>query len=231
MHNVTIPDEIIAHVIGRRGRLHVCDELEPARCALIVVDLQNGFMAPGAPLEVPVAREIVPNVNALAGALRAAGGRVVWVQNIAEFDPAAWPSRARLSKPALAAVVNEAFQPGRNGYELWRELDVRSGDLFVQKRRYSAFLPTSSTIDDELRSRGIDTVIITGTVSNVCCESSARDAMMLGYNVVFVSDATAALSDFMHLAALCSILSAFGDVMTTDEVRTRLQRQPAGFAK
>jgi ureidoacrylate peracid hydrolase len=99
-------------------------------------------------------------------------------------------------------------------------------DLVVEKTRYSAFLPGASTLDEQLRSRGIDTVIITGTLTNVCCESSARDAMMLNYNVVFVSDATAALSDSAHNATLSTIMQICADVMTADEVLERLEARP-----
>jgi ureidoacrylate peracid hydrolase len=230
MHPVTIPDDLIREVTKRRGRLHSFDRFAAATTALVTIDLQNAFMARGAPLEVPVARAIVPHVNALAAAFRAAGSPIVWVRMIAESDPAAWPSRERLIDPRLAAEVNAALQPGHAGCELWSELAVEPGDLIVDKLRYSAFIQGSSNIDALLRARGIETIVITGTVSNVCCESSARDAMMLGYNVVFVSDASAALSDAAHLSALCSIFTVFGDVMTTRETIACLSGRTTSFA-
>jgi ureidoacrylate peracid hydrolase len=107
--------------------------------------------------------------------------------------------------------------PGARGFELHADLDVRPEDAIVVKRRFSAFIQGSSDIDRHLRDLGIDTVVIVGTLTNVCCESSARDAMMLNYRVVFVSDATAALSDADHNATLASIIRVFGDVATTDE--------------
>ncbi len=81
MHKIAIPSYAIDRALSRRGRLHPFDGLDPARTALIVVDLQNGFMAPGQPAEIAQAREIVPNVNCLAAATRASGGTVVWIQN------------------------------------------------------------------------------------------------------------------------------------------------------
>ena len=81
MHKVEIPSWAVERALARRGRLHPFDDLDPARTALVVVDLQNGFMAPGQPAEVAQAREIVPNVNRLARATRGAGGTVVWIQN------------------------------------------------------------------------------------------------------------------------------------------------------
>jgi ureidoacrylate peracid hydrolase len=81
----------------------------------------------------------------------------------------------------------------------------------------------SSELEKILRARGIDTVVITGTLSNICCEATARDAMMLGFKVVFVSDANAALSDEEHLASIVTIAQGFGDVRTTDEAISILQ--------
>src|SRR6516165_113173 len=81
MHEVEIPSWAVERALARRGRLHAFDDLDPARTALVVVDLQNGFMAPGQPAEIVQAREIVPDVNRLARATRAAGGTVVWIQN------------------------------------------------------------------------------------------------------------------------------------------------------
>jgi len=77
---------------------------------------------------------------------------------------------------------------------------------------------------DVLGSRGVDTVLITGTVTNVCCESTARDAMMLNFKTVMVSDGNAALTDEDHKAALCAFYLTFGDVMTTDAVIASLER-------
>jgi ureidoacrylate peracid hydrolase len=112
--------------------------------------------------------------------------------------------------------------PGAHGYEYYAELDIRPEDLTVIKRRYSAFVQGSSDLDAILRARGIDTVVVVGTLTNVCCESTARDAMMLNYRLVFVSDGNAALSDAEHNAALTTVLRVFGDVASTDEVTALL---------
>ncbi len=97
-------------------------------------------------------------------------------------------------------------------------LDVKPHDLKVEKNRFSAFIQGSSDLDKLLKERGIDTVLVTGTVTNTCCESTARDAMMLNYKTVMVSDANAAATDDEHNATLANILRIFGDVMSTDEV-------------
>ena len=224
MHKIAIPPDAIAAVIKRRDHLHVFDWLDARRCALIVVDMQNAFVAKGmSPLEVPIAREIVPTINRLAVALRSAGGQVVWVQNLV-VDDASWSVYLdRFMTPERRAAVVRVLERGSEGQALYPELVLEAADLVVEKTRYSAFLQASSNLDDMLRARGIDTVVIVGTVTNICCESSARDAMMLNYNVVFVSDGYAALTDEAHNATLATVMQICADVMTADEVITRLR--------
>jgi ureidoacrylate peracid hydrolase len=214
MHRVSIPDEVLAAVRRQRGGVHRFERLEGHRTALVVIDLQNTFMLPGMPVEVATAREIVPNVNRLAAAVRGAGGTVVWVQMTLAGQAEAW-SVFFAGDPR--PDVTEQLTPGSHGHALHADLDVRPEDRRIQKTRYSAFIQGSSEIDRLLRERGVDTVVIAGTLTNVCCESSARDAMMLNYRVVFASDATAALSDADHNATLATMVRVFGDVRTVDE--------------
>jgi len=215
MHTISIPESVIAQVKAQRGKLNRYDRLLGPKTALVVIDLQNAFMLPGMPVEVPAAREIVPNVNRLAAATRVAGGKVVWVKMCLEGQSEAW--RVFFDSDPRKATLTE-LTPGARGFELHADLDVRPEDTTIVKRRFSAFIQGSSDIDRQLRDAGIDTVIIVGTLTNICCESSARDAMMLNYRLVFVSDANAALSDAEHNATLASILRVFGDVATTNEV-------------
>jgi len=222
MHKIAIPDSIIAQVKAQRGRLNRYDRLIAEKTALVVIDLQNVFMLPGMPVEVPTAREIVPNVNTLASAMRQAGGKVVWVKMCLEGQTEAWS--VFFEGDTRRGTLSE-LTPGAHGFELYAGLDVKSDDAVIVKKRYSAFIQGSSDIDRHLREAGIDTIVIVGTLTNVCCESSARDAMMLNYRLLFVSDGNAALSDAEHNATLATILRVFGDVATTDEVVTLLSAQ------
>lgn len=229
MHTIRIPDYVVARTIERRGGLRLFDTIDATRTALIVVDLQNGFMSPGQPAEIGNAREIVPNVNRIASALRAAGGQVVFIQNT--FDAtceASWTVYFRhFTKGPYLKRMKAAFARGSFGHAVWPGLDVKEGDLKVEKRRFGAFVPGSSDLHDILQARGIDTLIIVGTATNVCCESTARDAMMMNYKVVFVSDANACRTDEEHNATLGNILALFGDVVSTDEVVAMLDQAPA----
>ena len=118
----------------------------------------------------------------------------------------------------MSRVHHDAFARGAEGWQLWPTLDVESGDLIIDKTRFSAFVPGTCRLDDELRARGIDTLIVTGTLTNVCCESTARDAMQRNYKVVFVADGNAAVSDAEHNATLGNMIALFADVMTTSEI-------------
>ena len=218
MHRSSINPEIVRRVTERRGRLRVFDSLVPARTAHVVVDLQNGFMAPGAVAEIPAARDVVPNVNRVSAALRAAGGLVVYVQNT--FDEVAintWSTFFQHFCSAARRVrMIEAFSPGAFGHALWPGLDVQPQDLLVPKRRFGAFAPGASDLHSLLQGRGVDTLIVTGTATQVCCESTARDAMMLNYKVFFVSDGTATFTDEEHNATLSAMAHTFCDVIDTE---------------
>jgi ureidoacrylate peracid hydrolase len=226
MHKIAIPQPAIDRVLKRRDQLHVFNDIDAKRTAHIVVDLQNGFMAPGQPAEIPVARDIVPNVNRISAALRKAGGLVVYIQNTIDATAKeVWSNWfGHMSGDRRADAMTQAFTPGSFGHSLWPELDVLPGDVKVLKNRFGAFVPGSSNLHAELQSRDIDTVIITGTATNVCCESTARDAMMMNYKTVFVADGTATYNDDEHNATLGIMLAMFADVMTTDEVVVRLSQ-------
>lgn len=221
MHAFEMPAAVVERVVARRGTPHPYAGLDPARTALVVIDLQNGFMKEGvAHALCEMAPKIVPNVNRLASAVRATGGTVVWIQNtFTEETLTSWSHMHEfLSRPERTAKRIAAMSPGTEGHALWPELETAPGDLKVEKLRFSAFIQGSSDLEAILRARGIDTVLITGTVTNVCCESTARDAMMLNFKTLMVSDANAAANDTEHANSLIAFYLTFGDVMTTDEV-------------
>jgi ureidoacrylate peracid hydrolase len=218
-----MPDAVKERVLLKQGRLFSHDEIDAARTALVVVDLQNHFVAEGFPAEVPLSREIVPVINRLARAIRAAGGHVAWVQTTATGALEQWANhhKYRLT-PEQRSKRLASLDEGADGFKLFAALEPLPGDLRVKKIKYSAFIAGSSDIDAQLRSRGVETVLIAGTATNVCCESSARDAMMLDYRVIMLSDANATWSDEAHAATLDNFAVFFGDVMTADEAIGKL---------
>jgi ureidoacrylate peracid hydrolase len=227
MHEIAIDPVVLERARQRRFALHPFCDLEAPRVAHVIVDLQNGFMAPGAVAEIGTAREIVPNVNRISRALRAAGGLVVYIQNTC--DSAAITGWSTFfdyfCSPDRRSRMIEAFTPGHPQHEIWPELDVQPSDLKVRKSRFGAFIQGSSDLHAILQEHGIDTVIISGTATNVCCESTARDAMMLNYKVIFVADANATHTDAEHNATLTAMANIFADVAMTEDVVARIARQ------
>ena len=231
IHNVSIRDEIKDRVIARRGKLHLFETFEPVKTAVIVIDMQATFCEVGGPAEVPLSRDLVDPINRLSRLVRDAGGHVIWVNHAnqnkdGQSDWACFYDHF-VSDDVRARTI-ESMAPGSPGQEVWQGLDVHDDDLKLLKNRYSALIAGSSSLERVLRSLGIDTLLITGTKTNVCCESTARDAMMVDFKVVMVSDATAALSDEEHRATLETIIQQFGDVYTVDEIGARLASAQQG---
>jgi ureidoacrylate peracid hydrolase len=220
MHSSELPREIVERLAQRRGRRHIFGSIEPARSVLAVIDMQHSFVAPDAASAVPEAREIVPNINRLAAALRSAGGAVAWVQaTYTREGPGYWPLFFDyMVSPETSARILAGLTEGSPGHALWHELEVDPNDMRARKNRYSAFFPGASDLPARLRERGIDTVLIAGTMTNVCCEASARDAMADGFKTIVVADANAARSEAEHVASLATMAQFIGDVRTTQEV-------------
>jgi len=193
------------------------DRLDPTRTALVAIDLQNAFTREGDVFGNAHARDIIPNVNRLARALRAKGGCVVWTrQTIAFAPPLAHPDWQFDTSDAFVRRAMAALSDGAEGHRLHADVDVEDNDVILNKYRYSAFVQGASDIDAVLRGRGVEMLIVAGTLTNVCCESSARDAYMLGYRILFAADATAAVTDAEHNASLLNLCLNFADVRTTD---------------
>lgn len=223
MHNIAIPGEVMQRVNLRRGGPSLYGRVDGSRAALIVIDMQNAFLLAGMPAEVAGAAEIIPNINRLALGLRGAGGVVVWVKMTIDQETESWSNWFDyFMKPERKAAMLRELSPGNKGHDLHDDLLIEKEDIVMQKTRYSAFIQNSSNLDADLRNCGIDTVAIVGTLTNVCCEASARDAMMLNYRTFFLSDANATHSDAEHNASLAAIMQYFGEVISTDDLLSRV---------
>lgn len=218
--------DLVQRVLARRARLHAYEELPPARTALLVVDMQNSFVQQGGGHAwVPAAASTCPAINRLAQALRELGGQVVWVLNT--FTPESLHSWSNfhqaLSRPEGVARRSQAMAEGSAGHALYADLQVAEGDWQVPKTRYSAFIPGSSDLHERLQAHGIDTLLVAGTATHVCCEATARDAMMLNYRTVMLSDGCSAFTPLEHEASLANFLYNFGDVQSCDQAVAHLR--------
>lgn len=218
------PQWVTDRVIARQGCLHPYDAFDAATTAFVIVDLQNYYTQPGYQAECAPARATFPAVRKLAAAMRAAGGHVIWIQTTSDGADTTWSHHHHyMLTPDRSARRLVELSTQHTGYAIPDVLEPQPDDLRVTKRTYSALVAGSSTLDIELKARGIRTVLIGGTVTNVCCESTARDAMMLDYATVMVNDALSAVTPEEHVRCLENWMLFFGDVLETDEVIDRLR--------
>ena len=216
------PQYVIDRVMQKRGKLAVFDHFEPKKTALLVIDMQNFYVG-----EIASVVGIIPNINKIAERMRATGGTVIWVGMTAgKAGKSHWHVyHDHFFTKEKGANHRDQLSPEHEGHKFHKMLDIKPGDETVYKSRFSPFIQGASNIEDVLKAKNIDSLIITGTATNMCSESAARDAMMLDYKVVMVSDANGARYPEDHLACLTSFYQSFGDVRTTDEVLNDLLPQ------
>jgi nicotinamidase-related amidase len=204
------------------------NKINPARTAMIVVDMQNDFVAAGAPMETPAARAMVPRLAEALKLCRDAGTRVIYTAHVHRRDG----SDMGLFDDMHPLVANRAaLVDGTPGVNIYPNLVPAPAEHVIKKHRYSGFFGTD--LDIILREWGIDTVIISGTTTENCCLSTARDAMFLNYRVVFLSDATATY-DYpdrgfgpmpnaeVHHATLVILAASTAHVMSVSDLSARL---------
>lgn len=218
MHKIDIPQSVIEACLRRRGTRSVFDSLDPVKTALVVIDMQNSWLEPGlSVLEIPEARSIIPNINALTTKMRAVGGTVAWTQSTFAEPWTSAMYKGFCEEKWITKIIDESA-PGTHGFAIHDKMDWQENDITVVKNRPSAMIQGSSDLESRLRENGCDTLIITGTLTNACCESTARDAAALGFHVVFASDGTATRSDIEHNAALINLMQLVADVRPTEEI-------------
>ncbi|GFN22548.1 cysteine hydrolase family protein [Thermanaeromonas sp. C210] len=190
---------------------HWVFEIKKEECALLVVDLQEDFVNPNSPLCIPEAYRQIPRVKKVIETCRTLGVPVIYmainvapdcVHDMYEY----WP-------PIKAGAVKE----GTPGADIYHEIYPKEGERVIRsKHSYSSFAGTE--LDMVLRHLGVKTVIVCGTLTNVCCETTARDAYSRGYHVVFGSDINATDNALAHEATLRTLRRAFARVMTAEQI-------------
>lgn len=207
------------------------EQFDPLRTAMIVVDMENDFVAEDAPLETPAAREMVPRLAEALRTCRDSGIRVIYTAHEHRRDGSDLGLFSHI--PLLAQ--GEALAEGTPGVEIYPEIAPQPGEHVIRKHRFSGFFGTD--LDMILRGWGVDTVIISGTTTENCCHATARDALFRDYKVVFLSDATATFdygdfgygemsADEVHHATLVILAQSTAHVMSVDELSRRIPNRP-----
>jgi ureidoacrylate peracid hydrolase len=179
------------------------DIVEPSRAALVVIDMQNDFCDPEkTPMSVPM----LPRLKAFIAEARRAQVRVIYAQVLHDeaTESEVWNERPR--HPAVLGTPGADFHP---------DFVPEKDDYVIKKSRYSAFIRT--TFEDDLHAMGIETLIMTGIATNVCVESTARDAYQRDFRVVMVEDCCASMSEEAHEATLNTFRRGFGGLVCKAE--------------
>lgn len=220
-HPSGIDQRIVDKVVARRGRLHAFEKLAPAKTALVVVDMDSATTRRMADTEI---MQIIKPINDLAAALRDAGGVVAWVTT--PIQKAGANFRAIFGEKT-ADMYEDEGKDGGEGTTLWHELETKPDDLHVTKHASNALFPGKSNLDELLRAKDIDTLLIVGVVTNVCCYATAIDGAALGYKVTMVSDAMQGQSYGLGEAHLATFFRVYGDVRPSSEVLELIREQAA----
>jgi biuret amidohydrolase len=204
------------------------ENMDPSETAIIVVDMQNDFVAEGAKLRSAQAAAMVPKLSATLDFCRTNGIRVIYTAHVHRRDGSDMGMFDDLYPPIAdrSSLVDDTA-----GVEIFKALAPIAGEHVIKKHRYSGFFGTD--LDIILRQWGIKTVIITGTTTENCCHATARDALFRDYQVVFLSDATgtfdypdigqgALSAEQVHKATLTILAFSTADVMTADEFKARV---------
>lgn len=194
----------------------------PTRSALVVVDMQRAFLESTGVMYLPEAVAIVPVVRHVVDECRRAGMVVVWTRM--SHEGVVGGSYCELFPQHFHADGSPILRCAGPGYEVLPELGPVPNDIFVDKTTYSAFAGTD--LARRLQDLGRDTTVICGIATNVCCESTARDAFTLGFRVIVLSDATATGSREAHEASLRTLGLAFGWVVSSEELVRALRTDP-----
>jgi len=177
--------------------------VQPRTTALIVVDMQNDFVKPGGALVVETAAATIPAIQRLLALARAKGMKVLFTQDTHEEGDIEFPIWG-------PHVLRRTW-----GWQIVDELAPRPGERVIEKLRYDGFFGTP--LDHELRLAGIQTVIVCGTVANICVLHTAGSAALRGYRVILPIDAISAIIPFDQQAAIRQVHFLYRGVITTSE--------------
>jgi len=214
-------------IVDRTEAFEAALRLAPGRTALLVIDMQRAFLDPGEAMEVPAAREIVPQIQALLALFRGQGLPVIFTEftyseNVPVLVGRLHPEHRRAApgaprgfgRPSSSCLLGDA------NVHVVRELTPRSDELVVTKHYYDGF--SATPLDHALRARGVTHLVLTGTMTDICVLATVVGSMNREYRMTVVEDATATLSPEIQHAALDVIRRAYARVLTVKQVAAEM---------
>jgi len=220
---------------ARQERIDRAHRLEPGRTAMLVVDMQHGFLDEGASLEVPKGRDAVPNVARLMDVCRCHEVPIVFTEFVYSelvpclrgdpFGPEHLPpddgAETGFGRPSANCLIGPNAGTGAESASTVDDLAPRSDELVLQAHTYDKFYGTP--LDLTLRSRGIDRLLVTGVTTDVCVNSTVLAAANRNYRVTVASDGVATIHDDIHEACLKIWRNKFARVDRTENLVTELE--------
>lgn len=187
-------------------------ELSREKVALLVIDMQRFFLNPASPTFTCGGLAIIPTLKQLIAAFREAGRPVIYTRHVHHPD--------RLDAGIMEWWWEGMCLEGSPESEVHSEIAPLPNEKVILKHRYSAFYNTD--LETVLRCLKIEDLVISGIMTNMCCESTARDAYYRDYKVFFLANGTGSINEEMHLASLLNLAFGFTFVTTADSVIQRL---------
>jgi len=191
--------------------------LNAAASALLVIDMQRFFLDAASPTFTCGGAAILPTVKRLLDAFRRVGRPVIFTRHVHHPDG--------LDSGILGWWWEGKCLEGSEESEVHPDLAPRPGEKVVFKHRYSAFYNTD--LETVLRCLRVEDVVVSGVMTNLCCESTARDAYFRDYRVFFPADGTGSISEEMHLASLLNLAFGFAYVTTADAIAAQFTSGPS----
>jgi len=182
------------------------------KAALLVIDMQNFFLDPDSPTFTCGGSAILPNVKRLIAAFRSANRPVIFTRHVHHPD--------RLDAGIMGWWWEGMCVEGTPESEIYREIAPLPNEKVILKHRYSAFYNTD--LETILRCAKIEDLVISGIMTNMCCESTARDAYYRDYRIFFPADGTGGTNEDMHVASLLNLAYGFSWVTTVDKILSQI---------
>jgi nicotinamidase-related amidase len=193
------------------------NKISPKKTALLIIDMQNDFIEKGAIFEMPNIRSSLLKFKKFIDECRKKGILIIYTRHSSD------PNKNPIEFILFPEQKEKGLRKGTKGFEINKIIKPKKSEIVINKNRYDAFYKTN--LEKELKKRKIENVIITGTMTNVCCESTARSAMYRDYKVFFIPDLTFTEKKELHRATLSTISHNFGWVIGSEKILKLLKKE------